>query len=467
MTAARPSQLRLALDQWAAEREGPAGLERRRDRRLQALVAAARAGSPFYRRLYGGPPHATPRLPDLPPVTKPELMADFDDWVTDRAVTLAGLEAFIADPDRIGVPYLGRYFVGTSSGTSGHRGVFVHDERAFAVYCSSMYRIDRTWLSAREWLQLARRRGRWAAVVGAGGHFAGAGWMEHQRHRSIWKRHHYRVVPAQAPIGEIVRGLNAFDPAILTGYPSVLEILAAERLAGRLRIRPTIIELGGESVGDAGRARIVAGLGGALHDVYSASELMAMAFDCAAGWLHVNSDWVVLEPVDKQYRPTPPGEPSYTVLLTNLANTVQPLIRYDLGDSVLAAPGPCQCGSPLPAIRVQGRCDDVLRFPDAHGQEVALAPLAIGSVTDDVPGLLRSQLVQTSPRTLRVRLEATPGTDVETVWHAVRSRLADYLAAQDVGEVELVRAEEPPEQSPTSGKFRQVIAAAQPGTPAP
>lgn len=85
-----------------------------------------------------------------------------------------------------------------------------------------------------------------------------------------------------------------------------------------------------------------------------------MAVDCDHGWLHVNSDWVVLEPVDADHAPTPPGIASHTVLLTNLANRVQPLIRCDLGDSVLARPDPCPCGSPFPAIRVQGRRDDVL-----------------------------------------------------------------------------------------------------------
>ena len=57
--------------------------------------------------------------------------------------------------------------------------------------------------------------------------------------------------------------------------------------------------------------------------------------------------------------------------------------------------------------------------------------------------------------------KATPGADPGTVWAAVRSRLAHYLADQGVAHVDLVRAEEPPEQSPASGKFRQVIAASQ------
>lgn len=57
----------------------------------------------------------------------------------------------------------------------------------------------------------------------------------------------------------------------------------------------------------------------------------------------MNADWVLLEPVDERHRPTPPGVPSHTVLLTNLANRVQPLIRYDLGDSVTLLDRPCQC----------------------------------------------------------------------------------------------------------------------------
>jgi len=45
-----------------------------------------------------------------------------------------------------------------------------------------------------------------------------------------------------------------------------------------------------------------------------ASECMSMAFSCAAGGLHVNADLDRLEPVDRDYRPTPPGETSHTVL---------------------------------------------------------------------------------------------------------------------------------------------------------
>lgn len=138
------SPLRLAIDQLRAEREGSAGLARRRNQRLRALLERARAGSPFYERLYRGLPASDLALRDLPPVTKPELMAEFDDWVTDRTLTLAGLKEFVADPGLVGTPYLGRYFVATTSGTTGHPGLFVHDSLACSVYRSFTFRIDRT-----------------------------------------------------------------------------------------------------------------------------------------------------------------------------------------------------------------------------------------------------------------------------------------------------------------------------------
>lgn len=397
-------------------------------------------------------------LGDLPPVAKPELMGSFDDWVTDPSVTRAGAEAFIADPARIGALYLRRYFVCTTSGMTGLPGLFLHDRGACAVYQALTYRVGLAWLSGRQWRDMARLRDRWAAVVGTGGHFAAGGWMEYQRRRNAWVRHRYRVISVQQPLAEVVAGLNAFDPAVLIGYPSALELLAEEQAAGRLRVRPVLVELAGESVGEDGRARIAAGLGGALHDDYSASECMVMAFDCEQGWLHVNSDWVILEPVAADYRPTPPGEPSHTVLLTNLANRVQPIIRYDLGDTIVTRPDPCPCGSPLPAIRVQGRRDDVLRLQAANGRMVSILPLAVGPVLDQTPGVHRSQLVQTGPASLLLRLDLEPGMQGGQVWDRACSNLAGFLAAQGLAGIDITRAAEGPETSVTSGKFRHVIA---------
>lgn len=278
-----PGAVRVALDLLRAQREGASGLARRQEARLVALVTHVRARSRYYERLYRDLPDDRVVLRDLPPVTKPELMASFDDWVTDPEVTRAGVEAFMADPARIGTPYLGQYFVCSTSGTTGEPGLFVHDPGACTVYQALTNRVELAWLSGRQWLEMARLHTRWAAVFGAGGHFAGEGWMEFQRRRDPWRRRSFRVFSLQQPLAELVAELNAFDPAVLSSYPSALGLLADEQVAGRLRVRPVVVELGGESVDEDGRARIAAGLGGALHDTYSASECLVMAFRLRAG----------------------------------------------------------------------------------------------------------------------------------------------------------------------------------------
>jgi phenylacetate-CoA ligase len=151
----------------------------------------------------------------------------------------------------------------------------------------------------------------------------------------------------------------------------------------------------------------------------------------------------------------PPGELSHTVLLTNLANLVQPIIRYDLGDSITVRPDPCPCGNPLPAIQVQGRTSDVLVFTAENGREVRLPPLALGTLVDRTPGVSRFQIVQDQPTRLLVRLDLSGDRDDEQVWAAVHGAVTALLAEHGVRGIDVARDSEPPRRS-TGGKFRPV-----------
>src|SRR5688572_20945102 len=116
---------------------------------------------------------------------------------------------------------------------------------------------------------------------------------------------------------------------------------------------------------------------------------------CRQGRLHVNSDWFIVEPVDTSGGPVPAGRRSDAVLVTNLANHVQPVIRYQLGDSVVLDAEPCPCASALPTIRVEGRTDEILRVPRTGGVEVVLLPMAVATVVEETPGVRRYQVLQT------------------------------------------------------------------------
>lgn len=70
-----------------SDRKPPTIVQRQRTR-LADMVALARANSPFYRELYRDLPQRVEDASLLPVTHKKELMSRFDDWATDREVTL-------------------------------------------------------------------------------------------------------------------------------------------------------------------------------------------------------------------------------------------------------------------------------------------------------------------------------------------------------------------------------------------
>ncbi|MGE5221344.1 MAG: phenylacetate--CoA ligase family protein [Omnitrophica WOR_2 bacterium] len=374
--------------------------------------------SPFYHQLYQEVKAPLTDLSSLPVTTKSELMEHFDGWVTDPAVTRTGVENFLLDKSRIGCPFLGSYSVWKTSGTTGFPGIFMHDRQAQAVYRNLVLtRAYPSWVTARQLMTIVLRGFRYVFLITTGDHFAGVSNWEQIRQSAGRFKSLLRTFSVLAPLPETVQKLNAFQPAVLASYPSALALLAREQVEGRLRIHPVVLVTASEWLEPAIQDQIEEAFNPArLFDIYGASEFPYIAFQCRRRWLHLNADWLVLEPVDVHYQPVAPGQPSHTVLLTNLANCVQPIIRYDLGDRVMLKPDPCPCGSLLPAIRVEGRKDDVLSFQTPGGKQVQLLPMAVETVIETTAGVGRYQLIQTGPSEVKIRLEVAPGKEAPLVW---------------------------------------------------
>ncbi|GGN87266.1 hypothetical protein GCM10010112_69720 [Actinoplanes lobatus] len=433
-------------------RRAPRHLDERQRTRLASLVAHARAHSPFYRSLYGSLPAEPEDVTVLPVTSKAELMSRYDEWATDRDVTLAGVRAFVDDPSLAGALYLDRYQVVTTSGTSGHRGIFVQDDRMYTVLSAiTVARAAGSWLSARDYLSMLRRGNRVAAVWATGGHFAGYATAQRLIRERPLRRRSIRVMSVHSPLPELVRAVGEFRPTILNGYASAISLLAREQRAGRLDIRPILVMTSAEGLSPHERDLIRSTFRAKVRDHYACSEFMGLAHGCDQDWLHVSADWAILEPVDEEYRPVPAGEPSHTVLLTNLANRVQPIIRYDLGDSLTVRPDPCPCGNRLPAVRVQGRGSDMLVFPGA----VSLPPLAVGTLVDRSPGVRMFQVVQDAPNRLTIRLLLEDGADPDAVWTRVHQELRTLLDGHGLTTVTVRLDTRPPTRTP-GGKFRTV-----------
>lgn len=438
------------LQVWEAWQLSPTQLAERRQRRLVALLRHARAASPYYRDL-----HAGRRLDDdvalagYPVVDKRGLMDEFDRVSTRPEVNRAAIERFVANPARHGELFRGRYAIWTSSGTTGQPGWFVHDPDALAVYDALEAQRFRGVGLVRSWMPGER----YALVAATGGHFAGVASLERLRRALPWLAPFMRPFSLLQPLPHLVAELNAYRPAILASYPTAAEMLADEQAHGRLRLRLREVWTGGECLSAAVRTRLEAVFGCPVRNAYGASEFLPIAWECAHQQLHLNSDWVILEPVDAACQPVPEGTRSHTVLLTNLANRIQPLIRYDLGDAVTVLPGRCGCGSAFPAITVAGRCDDTLMMPLAHGGVAVLVPLAVETVLEEQAHVHDFQIVQTAPHALKVRL----GDEQADAAVAVRRALHAYFRAMGFADVALDVDRQPPRRDRVSGKLRRVV----------
>lgn len=450
------SKLSILRDARRATKGGSETIERLQARRLQEMVAHARAHSSVYRMLYRD---LLDRIDDprqLPVTSKKMLMSQFNAWVTDPAITIDGLRGFVDDPQRAGEPFLGRYTVATTSGTTGARGIFVLDERSLAVTNVMALRMLSTWLGLGDVLRILAGGVRMAMVMAGSGHSASAVAAARLRRAGGWRASRLKVISADTPMPQIVAALNEFQPVVIAPYASMAVMLADEQEGGCLHINPVLLALAAEGLPEPQYGRIAKVFGARVGNSYAATECPYLSHACEEGWLHVNTDWVCFEPVDENFAPVARGQASHTVLISNLANKVQPILRYDLGDSVLERPDPCACGSPFPAIKVQGRSADIMIFPGGHGCKRAMPPLAFSLLLDDIPGIEMFQIVQSEPTRLRVRFVNEPGADSDEIWRKIENGLARLLSQHGIPNVSVERGTELPEKT-QGGKYRRLI----------
>ncbi|MBR5088539.1 MAG: phenylacetate--CoA ligase family protein [Ruminiclostridium sp.] len=417
-------------------------LSRLRRRRLAELVAYARANSPYYRELYSGIGDKY-WLSDLPPVSKPELMSHFDDVVTDRNITMSRIDEFTSDIENVGRMIDGKYLIFKTSGSTGNPAVVLYDKRCIDV--SSTVAAFRTFARKKDYGAFMKHGKKTAGVFANYGFYLACGISRYLQLRMPRKQTKI-TVDVNAPEETIIRQLNEFRPAMLSGYPSNLALLADYE---ELDIRPDVIITGGELLTDEIRRKLTGRFGCYVQTHYSCTEAGEIACECSEGHLHINEDWVIVEPVDKDNRPVKYGERSDKVLVTNLSNYIQPFIRYELTDRVIVHDEKCSCGRATHWLEIEGRTDDILEFENG----VKLAPMSFYKILEEVKSVRRFQLVQRAPDMLELRL--TAGNKNEAFGEA-RRELLTFLESKGVNGTEIILSEETPQADRVSGKFKHI-----------
>lgn len=351
---------------------------------LQALLACALERSPFHARRLAGidPGRFEPgQLAELPVMTKQQMMASFDELITDHDVTRARTEQQLAacadEPSLLD----GRYVCLASGGSSGVRGVFVQTAEEYTEFAASVLRPAM------------------APVFAAGGPPPGglpvtivaAASPVHSSGFAAAAARGYPVrmtaVPATLPTAEIVRRLNDAPPEVLLAHTSTLVVLAGERHAGRLQISPRAITAISELLTDEGRDAIREAFGVPPVSSFVSTEGLVGHTRPGDAVMRFATDMCIVELVDARNEPVTDGTASAKVLVTNLHNHTQPLIRYELTDRFSRVPAD---GDPYLHAAIEGRADETF-----HYGNVTIDPIVIRTILVKTPGVIEYQIRQT------------------------------------------------------------------------
>lgn len=373
--------------------------------RLSVIVSHARENSPFYKEKYKHLP-INPTLDMLPPVTKQELTARMQDWVTDPEFSEEDLVDFIQKAGTLGSLFMDKYSVSTTSGTTGEPLKMLRDSRHVTINGAIM--MNRLYQSPllKDFPEIFEKDTKFASVLATGGHHAAFTAFEKRRAALAEEgiTGTMELLSIGEPLEQMVSRLNDYQPEVITGYPSILSVLSGEQQEGRLHINPKAIICSAEQLTDNTRLLIEERFSCPVANVFCSTEGGEIALLCDHGRMHLNSDWIMVEPIDQDGKPVAPGAMSDAILVTNLMNVVQPIIRYRVDDCVILHHDPCGCGLPFPYVDILGRTDDMPVFAGSKGP-VLLSPIVFLNAVCDIDGISIFQFIQPGPTKLMMQVQ--------------------------------------------------------------
>jgi putative adenylate-forming enzyme len=356
-------------------------------------------------------PHRQRPLAQWPLMDKACLMAHFDTMNT-QGLRLAHVLEVVkkAEQSRDFFPQVGAITVGLSSGTSGQRGVFAVGPKEQAQWAGVML--------AKALPNGLFNRERVALLLRANSNLYTAV-------RSRWLTFAY--LDLFDPFEQLLRQLADYQPTIVVAPAQVLRQLALAKIAGKLDIAPSRVISAAEVLEVQDRLLIEKAFG-SLHEIYQATEGF-LASTCEQGVLHLNEEYIHIEPqwLDAEQR-------RFVPIITDFTRLTQPIVRYRLGDVLVARAQPCTCGRVTRALdAIEGRCDDLLDLPGSAQARVAVFSDTLSRALAHVlPIDADYRLSQEGPGSLRLQATLSP-----EVLASVREHLNRTLAHLGVDTTQL------------------------------
>lgn len=261
---------------------------------------------------------------------------------------------------------------------------------------------------------------------------------------------------SEARLDGFIEHIRARRPKMLFGYPSAISLIAGHARKRGIALNGLgvkVVFVTSERLYEHQRVVISEAFGCPVANGYGGRDAGFIAHECPAGGMHITAEDVIVEIIDELGQVQPPGVAG-EIVVTHLATSDFPFIRYRTGDIGTLGAEPCPCGRGLPLLKeIQGRSTDFVVAADGtvmHG-------LALIYILRDQPGVKEFKVVQESTALTRVLLVTeSPFNDAsaKSIVTGLKRRLGENVEI-DVQLVDRIPAEK-------SGKFRYIVSHAIP-----
>ncbi|MHB8132779.1 MAG: phenylacetate--CoA ligase family protein [Anaerolineaceae bacterium] len=241
--------------------------------------------------------------------------------------------------------------------------------------------------------------------------------------------------------------LNQYKPKVIMGYPSALYTIARNIKDNNQTIPPAkMIVTTSETVTHQVRELLEEVWGCKLFDRYGAVESCLFVGQCEKGKYHTSPDIGIIEIVDPEGLPCKQGVLG-EIICTGLHNTLQPLLRYKIGDvGRWSENQQCECGRLTPIMEgIDGRIEDMCITPD--GREM----LRFDTIFKGIETIKQAQIIQEKMDLFRILIIPTYNftkKDEDKIKQNAKNHLGELSVIVDKVDVIPLSA---------SGKFRSVI----------
>lgn len=434
------------------------------EKRLRELLRHANTHSKFYRDRWQGIDIETCKLQDLPILTKTDMMENFETLVTDSRLKKQDIIDFMSNFENIGKYYLDEFVVCHTSGSQGQAAVVVQPKdgpfHLFAMQVARGHSMPKTWGTLFK--KLFKKRSRWAlflfkpCFIPSGAAF---GYMP----KASSKLADMLRLNLSDHFEENLKKLEEFKPNFITAYVHVLEQLARAAKQGKTTLAKNgsleLVIAISEPLPPDTQKYIEENLGVPVANHYAMGECPHLSLGCPEGkGAHVNSDMAILENVDENNQPVPPGTPGTKVLLTNLLNLTQPIIRYEIDDVITISPDRCNCGNKLPLISsIAGRANDQFWVVDNDGGILEMSNFIFKDAFLLLFDLAEFQVIQTAANQFTIYVEIVPGSSLNA--DKISASINDVLKVEGVPAKlnYLIEIVDKIPHDPKSGKLRRFI----------